>query len=126
MKDITNYKVYYKVIGKFPDGRTLDSTNKENLYEDSFKLEEKKGFPAYAIAIIVVLGAAILAAGGFLAYKFLLAKPGVEMATLAVSENPEIIKSYGGEKALEKVGTTSMSKRSIKNKKIISSLNLKN
>ena len=116
---MTKYKVYYKVIGKFPDGRTLDSTNGDNLYEDSYEFaEEKKGFPAYGIALIAVLGAALIAGGGFLTYK-LLAKKSVEVATLAVSDNPEVVKNYAGEKSYEKVASTSIRKRRIQNRPII-------
>lgn len=120
MQEMTKYKVYYKVIGKFTDGRTLDSTNEDNLYEDSYELieEKKDGFPDYAIALIVVLGAALIAGGGFLTYK-LLAKKSVEAATLAVSDNPEVIKNYAGGKSYEKVASTSTRKRRIQNIPII-------
>ena len=120
MQEMKLYKVHYKVIGKFPDGRTLDSTNEDNLYEDSYELiEEKKGgFPAYAIALIVVLGAALIAAGGFLAYK-LLAKKSAEAITLAVSDSPEVVKNYAGEKSCEKVNSTSTRKRRIQNRPIM-------
>ena len=119
MQEMTKSKVYYKVIGKFPDGRTLDSTNGDNLYEDSYEFaEEKKGFPAYGIALIAVLGAALIAGGGFLTYK-LLAKKSVEVTTLAVSDNPEVVKNYAGEKSYEKVASTSIRKRRIQNRPII-------
>ena len=127
MKETSNYKVSYKVIGIFPDGRTLDSTNADNLYEDSYEFIEeplqeeekekekeneknKKGFPAYAIALIVVLGLAAIIGSGLLIYK-LLARKGIEVATLAVSENPEAVKRFAGEQSLEKVTPTSPRKK---------------
>ena len=128
MNDMTNYKVTYKVIGRFSDGRTLDSMDDENIFEHSYKLvEDKKGFPAYAIALIVILGAALLAAGAFLIYK-LLTRKGAGMAALAVSENPEIVKKFAGE--IEKgdntaTSTTTTRKRRIQNKIVLSGENNK-
>ena len=125
---MTNYKVTYKVIGRFSDGRTLDSMDDENIFEHSYKLvEDKKGFPAYAIALIVILGAALLAAGVFLIYK-LLTRKGAGMAALAVSENPEIVKKFAGE--IEKgdntaTSTTTTRKRRIQNKIVLSDENNK-
>ena len=119
MLEVKSYKVSYKVIGVFPNGRTIDSTTSANYYEDSYELsgddKDSKGFPMYAIAIIVALGVALLAGAAFLTYK-LLSKKSVEVATM-VSENPEIVKHYG-----EKVPTSPRVKRkrrSIKNKPVI-------
>ena len=125
MKDIKYYKVSYKVIGQFSDGRTIDSTSKDNLYEDSHDEPEKdgNGFPAYAIALIVILGAAAIAGSSLLVYK-LFTKKAVDNISLSPSESPEMVKSYAGEQSYKKVDTTStrIKKRSIGNKKSISQL----
>ena len=123
LQEVKNYKVFYKVIGQFPDGRTLDSDKAENLFEDEYILEEKdkKGFPAYAIVIICVVGFAALLAAGFLTYK-LLAKKGVEATTMVVADNPEVVKPYNGEKGFEAVEPSSprgKRKRRIQNKSVI-------
>ena len=127
MQEVTSYKVNYKVIGVFPNGRTIDSSKAENYYQDSYELQgssgedesKSKGFPMFAIIIIAVLGLALLAGAAFLAYK-LLAKKGIEVAAMA-SENPQIIKPYDNK--FEKVDATSprvkKRKRSIKNKSVI-------
>ena len=76
-----NYKVIYKVIGKFSDGRTLDSL-RQNELEFEYAVEEPEdevkggGFPIYAIIIIIVVGLGVLLAGGFLLYKFFFKKKG--------------------------------------------------
>ena len=125
MKDIKYYKVSYKVIGQFSDGRTIDSTSKDNLYEDSHDEPEKdgNGFPAYAIALIVILGAAAIAGSSLLVYK-LFTKKAMDNISLSPSESPEMVKSYAGEQSYKKVDTTStrIKKRSIGNKKSISQL----
>ena len=128
MDEIKSYNITYKVKGEFPNGRTLDSVTGENKYNDIYQLmeenekeKEKKGFPTYAIALIVVLGLALLAGAAFLTYK-LLAKKSVEVATMAVSENPEAIKPYSGEQ-FQKVEPSSprvKKKRNLKNSSVIS------
>ena len=126
MDEIKSYNITYKVRGEFPNGRSLDSVAGENKYNDIYELveeneKEKKGFPTYAIALIVVLGALLLAGTAFLAYK-LLAKKSVEVATMAVSENPEAIKPYSGEQ-FQKVENSSprvKKKRTIQNRSVIS------
>ena len=78
-------------------------SQKTNIFIGSYeeKQEEKdNGFPAYAIALIVVIGAALVAGAAFLTYK-LLAKKSVDVISMGTSENPEIIKKYDGD--LEKV-----------------------
>ena len=123
LKEIKRYKVTYKVIGQYEDGRTLDSMAEDlNVFKDYYeeKDEEKKGgLPAYAIAIIVIIGAAIIAGASFLTYK-LFEKNGVEAISMGTSENPDIIKKFDG--ALEKVQQSTTSprkKRSIKNRSVI-------
>ena len=124
LKEVKRYKVTYKVIGQFEDARTLDSMDKKsNVFVGSYeeKPEEKEtGFPAYAIALIVVVGAVLVAGAAFLTYK-LLAKKGIEAISMGTSENPEIIKKYGGD--LEKVQQSTTSprkkKRSIHNRSVI-------
>ena len=67
------YKVTYKVIGEFPDGRTLDSQNQNKItYTYAIDEEEKKnkGLPLYSIIIIIVASMAIIVGFGFLIYKF--------------------------------------------------------
>ena len=118
LTDAKNYKISYKVIGYFNDGRTLDSSVKENYYEDSKKEEVKKdGFPAYAIALICIFGLAAIAGGAFMAYKFLI-KKGVE-ATAITAENPTTIKNFGGQ--FEKVAPNSPrgKKRRIQNRSTV-------
>jgi len=122
IKEIKKYKVNYKVIGVYPDGRTLDSkADGENIYEDIYeeKDNKKNKFPAYAIALIVVLGLALIVGASFLAYK-LLSKKAVETATMAVVDNQEIVKKFGGED-FQKVEATSPrgKKRRIQNKSVI-------
>ena len=67
------YKITYKVIGEFPDGRTLDSLNNNEItYTYVFELEgedQKKGLPIYIIVIIIVVALATLVLIGFLIYK---------------------------------------------------------
>ena len=123
LKEIKRYKVTYKVIGQYEDGRTLDSMAEDlNVFKDYYeeKDEEKKGgLPAYAIAIIVIIGAAIIAGASFLTYK-LFGKNGVEAISMGTSENPDIIKKFDG--TLEKVQqstTSARKKRSIKNRSVI-------
>ena len=121
VKEIKKYKVNYKVIGQYTDGRTLDSKAEgENQFEDSYAEAEKKNksFPAYAIALIVVLGLALIAGAAFLAYK-LLAKKAVEASTMAVVENPEIVKNYAGEDSEKIPPTSPRKKRRIQNRSVI-------
>ena len=126
MKDIKNYKVSYKVIGKFQNGRTLDSTNQENLFNDEYEEKKNKGFPDYAIAIIVVLGVAAIAASGFLVYK-LLTKKSIETVAISASENPQIIKKFDAGNELQTIDPTSgRRKRTIQNKSVISVMNNNN
>ena len=123
--DITeakSYKISYKVVGKFPNGRTLDSTNKQNYYEDSYEVienkEEKNGFPFYAIIIIIVLGIALIVGSGFLIYK-LMAKKGIETIAISSAENADVVKTYAGEKA-ETSEVRLKNRRSLKNKSVVS------
>ena len=121
MDGIKKYKVNYKVVGQFSNGRTLDSSSGDNKYVDEYELEDKNSFPLYAIAFII-LGVALLAGAAFLTYK-LLSKKSIEVATIGLSENPEIIKPYSNEQGFEKVNPSSprvSKKRSIKNKSVIS------
>ena len=74
IKEKNQYNITYKVIGEFPDGRTLDSIN-DNIVNYVYALdeeieEEKKGFPSYAIAIIIIVGLGVILTGAFLVYKF--------------------------------------------------------
>ena len=76
IKEKGQYNITYKVIGEFPDGRTLDSIN-DNEVNFVYALdeeieEEKKGFPSYAIAIIIIVGLGVILTGAFLVYKFFL------------------------------------------------------
>ena len=122
MAEIKNYKVTYKVIGQFDDGRTLDSlADRANFYEDIYEYKEKeekekKGFPAYAIAIICVLGLALIAGTAFFAYK-LLAKKSAETIAITASENPAVIK-YDGDKT--STASPRVKKRRIQNRSVIS------
>ena len=127
MKDIKNYKISYKVIGQFSDGRTVDSSSKENFYEDDHSDDiekEDKGFPAYAIALIVVLGSAAIAGSIFLVYK-LLSKKVVENIPLSPSDNPEVVKSFAAEQTEKRVDASSsrIHKRKLQNKKGLSGFN---
>ena len=119
LTDAKNYKISYKVIGYFNDGRTLDSSVKENYYEDSKKegAKKDKDFPAYAIALICIFGLAAIAGGAFMVYKFLI-KKGVE-ATAITAENPTTIKNFGGQ--FEKVAPNSPrgKKRRIQNRSTV-------
>ena len=124
LKDIKKYKVTYKVIGQFPDGRTLDSSvDNANVFEDDYELvekdKEKGGFPVYAIAIIVVLGLAAIVGSAFLAYKFLAKKSAVETVAVGVSENPKVV-SYPAQD-FQRVAPSSPRgrKRRIQNKSVI-------
>ena len=133
------YNVSYKVKGEFPDKRTLDSLVGENQFNDKYELveeheeeeekggNEKKGFPTYAIALIVVLGVLLLAGAAFLTYK-LLAKKSVEVAAMAVSENPEIVKPYSEQQfqAVEPSSPRIKKKRNIQNRSVISMANPNN
>ena len=140
MDEIKSYNVSYKVKGEFPDKRTLDSLVGENQYNDKYELveeheeeeaekggNEKKGFPTYAIALIVVLGVLLLAGAAFLTYK-LLAKKSVEVAAMAVSENPEIVKPYSEQQfqAVEPSSPRIKKKRNIQNRSVISMANPNN
>ena len=88
-----NYTIYYKVIGIFPDGRTLDSFDK-NEFKDSYTLvdaeEKNNGFPVYAIVLICVLGTALLIATGILIYKLLRARSALGDVATNVGETPNI------------------------------------
>ena len=48
LKEVKSYKIMYKVIGQYSDGKTLDSTNTENEFEDSYEEKKKNGFQAYS------------------------------------------------------------------------------
>lgn len=87
INEAQKYKVIYKVIGEFPDRTTLDSMNQNKaifiyslpIEEDNIEDEEseetkKGGLPLYSIIIIIVIGLAVLVAGGFLFYKLVLKK----------------------------------------------------
>ena len=73
LTDMTSYKVSYKVIGEFPNGRTIDSMNVDDVvFSYDFATEnEKKKFPIYIIIIIVVVCLIILIILGILLYKSL-------------------------------------------------------
>ena len=111
-----NYTIYYKVIGEFPDGRTLDSLN-QNEYMDSYSLVEenntKDGFPSYAIIIISVVGAAAVIGSAILVYRLLSAKSVLSEIGPTSVENPSVKISK-----FEKIENTSTvrSKRVVKNK----------
>ena len=111
-----NYTIYYKVIGEFPDGRTLDSLN-QNEYMDSYSLVEenntKDGFPSYAIIIISVVGAAAVIGSAILVYRLLAAKSVLSEIGPTSVENPSVKISK-----FEKIENTSTvrSKRVVKNK----------
>ena len=111
-----NYTIYYKVIGEFPDGRTLDSLN-QNEYMDSYSLVEenntKDGFPSYAIIIISVVGAAAVIGTAILVYRLLSAKSVLSEIGPTSVENPSVKISK-----FEKIENTSTvrSKRVVKNK----------
>ena len=111
-----NYTIYYKVIGEFPDGRTLDSLN-QNEYMDSYSLVEenntKDGFPSYAIIIISVVGAAAVIGSAILVYRLLSAKSVLSEIGPTSVENPSV-KIYKYEK-IENTSTV-RSKRVVKNK----------
>ena len=115
----TNFKIIYKVIGKFEDGRTLDSLSQNmNTYEISLDepdedIKGKGEFPIYAIVIIIVVGLGVLLAGGFLLYKFLFKKKEYNEEEM----NDEVDVQNGD---FEAVKTRSTRRRSISNtKKII-------
>ena len=101
--------------------------NRDNSPVEATETEpekDDKGLPGYAIALIVILGAAAVVASAFLVYKFLV-KKAVENIALSPSENPESVKSYAGEQSYKKVDTTSsrIKKRSIGNKRTLSQFN---
>ena len=69
------YKVAYKVIGEFPDGRTLDSLNKNKVsyvfvLDDNSNNDNNSGLPVYTVVLIIVGSMAITVGAGFLLYKF--------------------------------------------------------
>ena len=124
IKEDTPYKLLYKVIGEFPDGRTLDSINdnekifvyviEENGEEEEIldkKEEEKGSIPIYVIVIIAVACLGVLVCGAFLIYKFLLKKK-----NNYVEENDleSIKKSQVSESGMK----SKSSKRGISNKKV--------
>ena len=116
----TPYKILYKVIGEFPDGRTLDSMNQNEVdffYTIDDEEEEKKGgIPSYAIIIIAIVSIGVIVGGGFLIYKFLL-----KNNKKRIDENDYInnIKKTEVDKSedVEKSTMNKSSKRSIKNSK---------
>ena len=67
------YTVTYKVIGEFPDGRTLDSMTKNEItfyYSmETEEIDKKKGVPLYLIVIIIAAAMAFIVFCGFLIYK---------------------------------------------------------
>ena len=123
LQNIKRYKVTYKVIGQYDDGKTLDSmTQGSNLFIGSYEEapEEKDDkFPAYAIAIIAVVGAALIAGAGFLTFKLLTRKTAEAIST-GISENPEMIKNYDGDlQKLPQNTNSSRRKRRIQNRSVI-------
>ena len=116
----TPYKLLYKVIGEFPDGRTLDSMNQNEvnfIYTIEDEEEKKGGIPTYAIILIAIICLAIIVCGGFLIYKFLLNnrnKMAEENDFMNNIRKSEIEKSDVIEKSEMK---SKNSKRSIKNSK---------
>ena len=115
-----NYTIYYKVIGQFPDGRTLDSLN-QNEFMDTYSLiEEKKSkFPTYAYVLIGILGAAIVIATGALIYKMLKAKSVLsEMGPTNIENQPVKISKF------EKIENTSSNASAIRSKKEIKNKNI--
>ena len=77
-------------------------------------------FPAYAIALIVIIGAALIAGAAFLTYK-LLTKNAAEAISMGISENPDIVKNYDGDLQKVQQSTTSprKKKRRIQNRSVI-------
>ena len=82
INESSKYKITYKVIGEFPDGRTLDSMNKNqiifiyNMNDEINKDNEKENnqdkngnVPIYTIVIIILASMAAVLFGGFLIYK---------------------------------------------------------
>ena len=75
LKNMTSYKVSYKVIGEFPDGRTIDSMDADGIVleyvfanDEESEGSEKKKFPIYIIIIIIVVILVILILLGILLY----------------------------------------------------------
>ena len=116
-KSDVKYNLSYKIDSVNRDNSPVEATETEPEKDD-------KGLPGYAIALIVILGAAAVATSAFLVYKFLV-KKAVENIALSPSENPEIVKSYAGEQSYKKVETSSsrIQKRSIGNKRTLSQFN---
>ena len=116
-KSDVKYNLSYKIDSANRDNSPVEATETEPEKDD-------KGLPGYAIALIVILGAAAVVASAFLVYKFLV-KKAVENIALSPSENPESVKSYAGEQSYKKVDTTSsrIKKRSIGNKRTLSQYN---
>ena len=114
------YKVQYKVIGEFPDGRTLDSLDKNQvtftyLLEDDEEENSNGGLPIYAIIIIIVVGMAVIVAAGFLIYKFACKKKNyIAEESLSSSSNNSNRKKFQEISVKEKSST-----RTIKNIKVI-------
>ena len=121
LKEVKSYKIMYKVIGQYSDGKTLDSTNTENEFEDSYEEKKKNGFPAYAIALIVVFGAALVAGAGFLAYKLLVKKASTEIVGNNVGGNPNTeIKRYNEGNFQEVPSGSERGKKRLQNSSVIS------
>ena len=107
------YHITYKVIGEFPDGKTLDSINQnEAIFEYALdeQEDEKGSFPVYAIVIIIVVALAIILVGSFFVYKFLIKKRN----NTSISE----VNQFGTQKKIETENEINpkSSKRSISNK----------
>ena len=110
-----NYTIYYKVIGEFPDGRTLDSLN-QNEFMDSYIIveeeEDENKFPTYAIVIVcVVCGLAVIGTG-ILIYRLLRAKSAFgELPPSNLENNTMKVSKF------EKIENNSSSNSTIRQKK---------
>ena len=110
-----NYTIYYKVIGEFPDGRTLDSLNQNEFMDSYIILEEEEDenkFPTYAIVIVcVVCGLAVIGTG-ILMYRLLRAKSAFgELPPTNLENNTMKVSKF------EKIENNSSSTSAIRQKK---------
>ena len=119
VNETKKYKVTYKVIGIFPDGRTLDSLKQnEAVYiyhlPEIEEEEDKKsgGLPVYSLIIIIVVCLAVLAGAGFLLYKFYLKR---KNTFNPIENDPEPKKPSELQQKPEK-----STKRTIRNTRVIS------
>ena len=122
-KSDVKYNLSYKTASIIKDNSPENNSPTETKTESKTEKDDK-GFPGYAIALIVILGSAAVAGSAFLVYKFL-AKKAVENIPIYPSENPETVKSFAVEQSYKKVDTTSsrIKKRSLGNKRALSQFN---